>query len=167
MPRIAGLNVIAVLAAAIAMYFIGFVFYGLIFQEIWSQQTLENHGLVAVGEGATLTGEPLMAEMQRIPGAMEMAPAMSLGFVISLLTATGIAAVLKMAKPSGLGGALGTGLVLWAGFAATTLAYNVVYSSESRIIFGIDLAHLLLGYLAASAVIFLLDGKAMRANAAA
>jgi hypothetical protein len=117
-----------------------------------------------VGEGAALKGDALMAEMERIPGAMEMAPAMSLGFVISLLTALGIAAVMKMTRPARLGGALGLAVILWLGFAATTLAYNVVYSSESRIIFGIDLAHLLLGYLAASATIFLIDAKAIRGN---
>ncbi len=164
--RVAGVNLVAWLAAAIAMYFVGFIFYGLLFEEIWSQQTLENHGLVALGEGADLTGDALMAEMQRIPGAMDMGPAMGLGFVISLITALGLAMVLRLAKPSSLMSALRVGMIAWIGFAATTLAYNVVYSSESRIIFGIDLAHLLLAYLVGAAVIFLIDGKAVRGAAA-
>jgi hypothetical protein len=165
--RVAGVNLVAVLAAAVAMYLVGFVFYGLLFQEIWSQQTLENHGLAAPGEGANLTGDALMAEMQRIPGAMEMGPAMGLGFIISLITALGLAMVLRLAKPQSLMAALRIALIAWVGFAATTLAYNVVYSSESRIIFGIDLAHLLLGYLAGAAVIFVLDGKVVRGVAPA
>jgi len=163
--RVAGVNLVAVLAAAVAMYFVGFIFYGLLFQEVWSQQTLENHGLAAPGEGANLTGEALMAEMQRIPGAMEMGPAMGLGFVISLITALGLAMVLRLAKPQSLMSALRVGMIAWVGFAATTLAYNVVYSSDSRVIFGIDLAHLFLAYLAGAAVIFLVDGKTVRGAA--
>jgi hypothetical protein len=165
--RVAGVNLVAVLAAAVAMYFVGFIFYGLLFQEVWSQQTLENHGLAPAGGAASLTGDALMAEMQRIPGAMEMGPAMGLGFVISLITALGLAMVLRLAKPQSLMSALRVGMIAWVGFAATTLAYNVVYSSESRIIFGIDLLHLFIAYLAGSAVIFLVDGKTMRSAAPA
>lgn len=162
MPRIAGLNLVAVLAAAIAMYFVGFVIYGLVFQEVWSQQTLENHGILAPGEGANLTGQDLANAVMGIPGAMEMAPAMSLGFVISLAAAIGIAVMLRMTRPRSLAAALGTAAILWVGFAASTLAYNVVYSSESRIIFGIDLLHLFIGYLTGAAVIYIIDGKAIR-----
>lgn len=163
--RVAGVNLVAVLAAAVVMYFVGFIFYGLLFQEVWSQQTLENHGLAAPGEAASLTGEALMAQLQRIPGAMEMGPAMGLGFLISLITALGLAMLLRLTKPQSIMSALRVAMIAWIGFAATTLAYNVVYSSESRIIFGIDLLHLLLGYLGGAAVIFMMDGKAVRGAA--
>ncbi len=35
MPKIAGINVLGVLLAAIAMYFIGFIWYGMLFSEAW------------------------------------------------------------------------------------------------------------------------------------
>lgn len=167
MPRIAGVNLVAVLAAAVVMYLIGFAFYGAIFAEVWQQQTLENHGIVAPGQGATLTGQALMDALNAIPNALDMGPALGLGGVISLITALGIGLVLRLARAGSLGAALRVGFILWLGFAATTLAYNVVYSSESRIIFLIDLGHLLLAYLAGAAVIALIDGKAMKGAASA
>lgn len=134
----------------------------MIFTEIWSQQTLENHGVVAPGQGAALTGQALTDAMAQIPGAMEMGPALGAGFLISFITSLGIAFVLGMVRPASLAGALRVALVLWVGFAATTLAYNIVYSSESRIIYAIDLGHLFLGYMLAATLIFLIDGKAIR-----
>ena len=35
MPKIAGVNVRGVLLAAVAMFFIGFIWYGLVFTEPW------------------------------------------------------------------------------------------------------------------------------------
>jgi hypothetical protein len=166
MPRVAGLNLVAVLVAAVVFYFIGFLVYGLLLGDVWAQQILVNHGVVAADQASTLTGAALQEELAKIPGQMDMAPAMSLGFVISLVTAIGLALVLKMVKPASITGALGTAFVLWIGFAATTLSYNVVYSSESPIAFAIDLGHLLVAYLAAAAVLFLMDGKAMSGAAA-
>ena len=58
--------------------------------------------------------------------------------------------------------AIGNGFVLWFGFGATTLAYNVVYASNSPIVLAIDATHLFLDYLIASAVMFLIDGKRLR-----
>lgn len=163
MPRVAGVNIIAVLAGAVALFFVGFVFYGLVFQQLWSQQLLENHGVVPPGGGTALTGPALMEALAKIPNAMPMGPSMGLGFLISLITALGLALMLKMTKAASLAAALRCALLLWLGFAASTLAYNVVYYSESRISYFIDLAHTLVAYLAASAVIFLIDGKAIKA----
>ena len=35
MPKITGVNVLGVLLAAVAMFFIGFIWYGLLFTEPW------------------------------------------------------------------------------------------------------------------------------------
>ncbi len=166
MPRVMGLNLVAVLAGAVAMYFIGFLIYGLLFQEVWTQQNLVNHGLLAADEASTLTGDALLARSAEIPAHMDTGLAMGLGFVVSLVTACGMAAILNFLKPASMGAALGRAAVLWIGFAVTTLAYNVVYSSESPVLFGIDTMHLLLGYLAGAAVIYAIDGKAIRGDAA-
>lgn len=161
MPRVMGVNLLAALAGALAMYFIGFLIYGLLFQEIWTQQTLVNHGVVSANDAGSLTGDALMQELESLPAAMSPTLAMGVGFLISLTTALGVAAVLGLTKPASMRSALLHAVILWAGFAATTLSYNVVYSSESTIIFGIDLVHLFLGYLAAAAVIYAIDGSAL------
>ena len=161
MPRIAGLNVVAVLVAALAYYVVGAVFYGFVFMETWGQEQLINHGADPAAAHA-LTGTALFDAVSAIPGTLDMGTAYGLGFVVSLVTTIGIALVLKMAKPASIVAALGTAFVLWVCFAATGLAYNVLYSTESRTIFVIDLAHLLTAFLLSTAVLFLIDGKALR-----
>ncbi len=165
MPRVAGINVVAWLAGAIAIYFIGFIIYGLTLGSVWAQQNAMDHGLVTPEQASSLTMEQL--ETMTIPGALDTTLAMSLGFVISLVTSLGLCIAQGMMKPKSLAEALRNGFILWLGFAATTLSYNVVYGSFSRVTFGIDMLHLFLDYLAASAVIFLLDGKVLSGAQAA
>jgi hypothetical protein len=168
MPRVAGLNIVAVLAGALAMWIVGALFYTVLFGQVWQQQTLENHGIVGAGQAAALAGDALMAELKKIPNQMPEGLAYGLGFLISLFVAVGLGLLMKMSKPSSTGSAVGIAILAWLAFAAPTLTYNVVYSSESRVIFGIDLLHLFTGYLVAAVVIFLIDGKALRgANAPA
>ncbi len=160
MPRVAGLNLVAVLVAAIAFYAVGMIIYGFAVTEVWGQHTLINHGM-APDQASALKGEELMAAVMAIPNSMGPALAYGLGGGVALVTTTGIALVLNMTKPASLGGALQRAFVLWLCFAATTLSYNVLYSSESRTIFAIDLAHLFIAYHLAASVLFLMDGKAM------
>jgi hypothetical protein len=166
MPRVAGLNIVAVLAATVAFYAVGMVIYGFTLSQLWGEEMLRNHGLLAPGATAP-TGEALMAEFEKVPGAMDPAMAYGVGFVITLVTTIGIALVLKMAKPASIGAALGTGFILWLCFAATGLSYNVVYSMESQVIFGIDLMHTFIAFMLATAVLFLIDGKAMSGTGSA
>ncbi len=166
MPRVMGVNLVAALAGGVAMYFIGFVFYGVVFQEVWSQQLLENHGVVGIGEGASLSGEELANALAQIPQHMDVGLAMGLGFVVALVTAFAIAAVLTMTKAASMGAALSRAALLWIGIAVTTLAYNVLYYSESPTNFGIDVLHTLLAFLAAAAVVYAIDGKAIRGEPA-
>jgi hypothetical protein len=160
MPRVAGLNIVAVLAAAVAFYAVGMVIYGFVFMEAWGQQQLINHG-VPEADATALRGTDLFNRLNQIPGAMSAGVAYGLGFLVSLVTTLGIAIVMKLTRPASLGAALGTAFVLYLCFGGTTLAYNVLYSTESKVIFGIDLLHFFLAYHAAAAVLFLIDGKAM------
>lgn len=167
MPRVAGLNLVAVLVATVAFYAVGMIIYGFTVTEVWGQHTLINHGM-APDQASALKGEELMAALNAIPNALGPAMAYGLGFLVALVTTTGIALVLNMTRPASLGGALQRAFVLWLCFAATTLSYNVLYSTESRTIFAIDLVHLFIAYHLAASVLFLMDGKAMSqaANAA-
>lgn len=163
MPRIAGVNIVAVIAAALAIFFIGFIIYGIVLGEVWANENLSDHGVLAQYNALT---DAQKADF-KVPGALGMAPAMILGFVISLVTALGMAIAQKIMKPPTIAQALRNGFVLWFGFAATSLSYSVVYGGFSRVTLSIDLVHTLLDYLAASAVIFLIDGKAMKSAAPA
>ena len=163
MPRVAGVNLVAWLAAAVAIYSVGFLIYGVVFGTLWAQQTVLDHGLVTADRASQLTQTDL-ANL-KIPGAMDMTLSMSLGGVISIVTALGVSIAQRLMKPQSLVAALSNGFVLWFGFAATTLAYNVVYSSNSTTVWAIDMTHLFLDYLIASAVVFLIDNKALRGEA--
>lgn len=158
MPRVAGLNLVAVILATIAFYAVGMVIYGFTLTEVWGNETLKNHGLLEPG-AAALTGNALMARLQEIPGTMSPGMAYGLGFLISLVTVIGIAFVLGMARPASLMAAMGTAFLLWFCFAATGLSYNVVYSSESVTIYWIDLMHTLIAFLLSSAVLYLMDSR--------
>jgi hypothetical protein len=164
MPRIAGVNIVAWLAAAIAMFFVGFVIYGLLFQQAWQGELLAYLNLADSAEGGAAMD--MNQAQQLIAGGKDPTLNMALGGVISLVTALGLALLIRMVKPASLGGALGVGFVAWFGFAATTLAYDPVYAYASTTIFGIDLVHTLINYLLASAIIFLIDSKAISGAAA-
>lgn len=151
------LRFLHILAAALTMFLVGFLTYGVAFRELWSQQTLIDRGLTSPADAVSLTGEALTAELARIPNQLPQLQSIVLGFGVYLLTAAGLSAILRIARPASLSWALRLCFVIWAAFAATTLAYNVVYSSESRILFLLDLGHLLIGYLLAGLILFRLD----------
>jgi hypothetical protein len=165
MPRVAGLNLVAVIMAAIAFYVVGMIIYGFALTDVWGNEMLKNHGLAEAGAPA-LAGAELMAKLEEIPGTMDPGMAYGVGFIISLATVIGIAFVLKMARPASVLAAMGTAFVLWLCFIATGLSYNVIYSSESTTIYWIDLMHTLFAFLLSAAVLFLMDMKAISGTAA-
>jgi hypothetical protein len=164
MVPLARLRLLHILLAALAMFLVGFLTYGVAFRELWSQQTLIDRGLVSPADAVGLTGEALAAELARIPNQLPQLQSIVLGFGVYLLTAAGLSTMLRLARPASLSGALRLSFVIWAAFAATTLAYNVVYSSESRLLFLLDLGHLLVGYLLAGLILFSLDKQGRKST---
>src|SRR5689334_770832 len=81
--RVAGVNLLAVLAGAVVFYMVGFLFYGVLFTNVWGNETLKNHGLLA-HDAPPLDTEAMMAQMQQIPGAMSAGMAYGLGFLLTL-----------------------------------------------------------------------------------
>lgn len=157
--KIGGISVVAVLAGGVAHFFVGFLFYGLLFAQLWQQQFLVARGAATPEAAGALTGQPLLDAVTAIPGQMEMAPSMGLGLVVSLVVAAVIGALQAATKPADLLGALKLGALVWLGFAATTLTYNITYSGEPVVVYAIDLAHTFVAYAAASAVLWFLRGK--------
>ena len=134
MPKIAGINVVAVIVAAIVIYAVGFLWYGVLFSDAW---------VSAMGYTE--------AELQ------ESSPAwMAVGFVISLLTAIGLAVALRwnaIASPASAARRAG---VLWLFFGLPFCMYGWVYDpAHSTTLLLIDASHLFVGWVAAAIVLSL------------
>lgn len=162
--RVAGVNLLAVLAGTVVFYVVGAMLYGFVFTDVWGNEMMKNHGLLAP-DAPPVDTEGVKAAIMSLPGAMGPGEAYGLGFLLTLVTTFGIAFVITKTKAASLPAVLGCAFVLWLCFGAMTLGYNVLYSTESKVIFGIDLLHLFLGYHLAAALIFLVDGKALKAAA--
>jgi hypothetical protein len=158
MPK-KGVNILAVLLASIAIFMIGFLFYGVLFKEMWTQHFVETRGAVAPGDGVKLTGDALALAVATIPGQLAMPQSLALGFLVAVLQALGLGALLRLTRPASLLGALRTASLAWGGFTATALAYNVVYSGEPREVFLVDLAHTLLAFLVGAVILYFVDGR--------
>ena len=139
MPRIFGVNIIAWLVSAVALYFVGFVFYGLLFSEAWVSLWNFSPEQIEAAEAAA-------------------GPSMALGFVISLATAFFIGLALKKFGAEGLVPVTRKAVFLWAGFVVTTLAYDTVYALQPVMLLVIDSAHLLVGFIVVAVLHDLLDG---------
>ncbi|KPP83126.1 MAG: protein of unknown function DUF1761 [Oceanicaulis sp. HLUCCA04] len=131
MPRIFGHDLLAVIAAAVAIYIIGFLIYGLLFSAYWMAQ----YGYTA----DSFAGHEWK---------------MLLGPVMPILTVLGLAALFQTAGASGLKSHLRIGFIAWAGFSLTALLYGFAYGvTMTPGALALDAVHLLLGILAASAIL--------------
>jgi hypothetical protein len=131
MPRIFGHDLLAVIAAAVAIYIIGFLIYGLIFSAYWMAQW-------------GYTPDSFAGHEWKI----------FLGPIMPILTVLGLAALFQAAAASGLRTHLRIGFIAWAGFSLSTLLYGFAYGTMMTPgALALDAVHLLLGVLAASAIL--------------
>lgn len=131
MPRIFGHDLLAVIAAAVAIYIIGFLIYGLLFSGFWMAQ----YGYTA----DSFAGHEWK---------------MFLGPIMPILTTLGLAALFQAANASGLNAHIRIGVIAWAGFSLSTLLYGFAYGTMvTPGALALDAIHLLLGILAASAIL--------------
>ena len=130
--RFGGVNLLAVLVAAIAIWAIGFVIYGVLFEEQWMTW-------------AGVSAEAAETEMWR----MAFSP------VMPILTAIGLAVIYRWKGVTDLRRAMVTSLVLWLCFGFVILMYGWTYSSQPAELLALDSAHILLNYLVGGAIIAL------------
>ncbi len=128
--RVMGLNLMAVIAAAAAIWLIGFLLYAVLFAELWTQW---------------MGWSP--AETER--GAARM-PFM---VVMPALQAFGIALVIKWRDEPGWFDGLKVGLALALFLTVAGRMYGWVYSFERTELFGLDTLHFLLTHMAAGAIL--------------
>ena len=127
---IVGDNWLAIGAGAIAFYAVGFVIYGLAFSKLWMQ----------------LSG---YTKEQLAPHTWKMA----VSPIMPILTAFGLALILKMAHVTNLATGLMISLEIWFFIVLPVRLYNFVYSPEKPGILAMDAIHLLLGTLVAGGII--------------
>lgn len=127
---IVGDNWLAIIAAAVAFYAIGFLIYGALFSKLWMQ----------------LSG---YTKEQLAPHGWKMA----LSPIMPILTAIGLAIILKLCGVTDLMTGLTITLEIWLFVVVSTRLYSYVYSPEKPGLLVMDAIHLLLGYAAAGAII--------------
>ena len=122
--------IVPVLVAAIAMFGIGFLIYGLLFEDLWVRLS----GLSA-------------AEAEAGMGRMWLSP------VMPLLLAVGLSTVYRWTNVHRLGQALHVSVWLWLCFVFPVLLYGFAYSREHPGLLLMDAIHLLLNLLVGGAII--------------
>jgi hypothetical protein len=127
---IVGDNWLAIIAAAVAFYAIGFVIYGAVFSRLWMQLS-------------GYTKEQLQPHMWK----------MALSPIMPILAAIGLAILLKMAGVDNLATGLVVTFQIWFFIVLSTRLYSFVYSPEKPGLLVMDAIHLFLGFMAAGAVI--------------
>jgi len=118
--RFQGHNVLAILVAAIAIYAVGFVIYGLVFEQAW---------IAASG----YTREEVETGMSKMP----FSP------IMPILIAIGLSLVIKWRNKPGLMSGVVTGLLMAALFLFPERLYAYVYSPVGgATLLGIDTLHI-------------------------
>lgn len=127
---IAGDNWMAVLTAAGAIYAVGFLIYGVVFTGLWLR----------------LSGYT-KEQLQPHTWKMAVSP------VMPILTAIGLAILFKLTRVDNLAMGVLLAAQVWFFIVLSTRLYSFVYSPEKAGLLIMDAVHLLLGYIAAGAII--------------
>jgi len=136
MPRIVGVNAVGALLAAIVMFIVGFVFYGVLFGDVFMQ-----------ARGFSV--EEFEGNSPAWMGA---------GFLIELVAAIGIGWVIKAKGSKGLVPCLTTGLMLAVLVALPMLAYDFAYGWRHDVAgLFVDWGHALAAFAAGGVVLSFFD----------
>jgi len=134
----AKLNWLGIIVATVVAFFIGFLWYGLIFAEQW----------IALTGVADEGGDPMW---------------MMLGLVQTLVTMIGLGWFIARDGAAGWMGGFKIGLVAGVAFALMTSAYGFIYQTAPLGLLPIDWSHLLVVYAVGGALI---GGLRMKAKTA-
>lgn len=129
--RVMGHNVFAIILAALAIYAIEFVIFAV---------------LISPEQYMAFTG----VTMEQMEGGMARMP---FGIVPPLLAAIGLSLVIKWRNAPGLMGGVMTALIMAVLFAFGTSLYGYVYGPHIESYLPVNLAHFLVCYAAAGAIL--------------
>lgn len=132
MPKVLGFNIVAVAAASVAFFIVGFLWYGVIFADAWM-----------AAEGVT---------------AEEANPVWMVGgFVITIMQVLGLALILRWKGALTPMAAVQTAAIVWALLALPFSLYAYLYlPAHNTTLLAIDASHLLVGWLVSAGVLSLL-----------
>ena len=122
------LNWTGIIVATVVAFFIGFLWYGLIFEAAWLE----------------LTGQTKSEEMSMMP--------MAYGLAQTFVTMVGLGWFISRTGDGWMNGTK-TGLVASICFALTASAYNFIYETAAPGLLPIDWSHLLVIYAVGGAII--------------
>lgn len=129
--RSGGINWLAVIAAAIAIYALGFVIYGML---IPAESWMAMSGMTEAEKATAMTRMPFSV-------------------VMSIMTAVFLAVLFKWGKVADAMKGAQWGLVVALASAVPSMLYGWVYGGLSTDMTMIDCAHLLLGHISAGAIV--------------
>ena len=143
MPRILGLNPLAVLVAGLAFWMVGALWYGALFADLW----FGLWGFVEADE----------ARMEAV-----VAPAMTAGLIQCLLFAGFLATALKAVKAEGLTASIKWAVFFWAGFVLLAQAYGAIYALQPVLLLVLDAGHTLVGFIVMSVLLSVMESVAVK-----
>lgn len=126
------INFIAVLAASVAAFLVGALWYGPLFGKQWRM-------LMGIND-------------QKMGGKLTMAQALSGGFVATVVMVFILANFLPLHPALTIGIALTRAFLLWLGFIATVLLNSVFYEGKPFKLYIINASHYLVALLVAAAL---------------
>lgn len=155
MPKIAGVNPLGVLLGAVAMFFVGFIWYGVLFTEPW----MAANGLFFT-DASKETMQWLTADgletVSRDAGPNPMV--MLWGFVLSLVLSFGLGWHMKQKSISKLGTAALFGLWMGLLIGVPLMAYDTVYTPYGSLMgLFVDGSHTVVTFVAACAALSFFD----------
>jgi len=135
MKDIFGSSWVAILVATIAFYMVGFLIFGVLFSEQWL-------------ELAGMTEADAMARNEELGAMMYV-----WGLALTLAQVLGLAWVMNHVGASEIGTSLKVGATIAILFALPILGYNWLYEARPAAAVGIDIGHLLIGYMLSCAIL--------------
>ncbi len=124
-------NYLAVLVAALVYFFLGFLWYGVLFRDAWMKW---ERPLAPTPNGHNI---PLMYLF---------------AFVLALVLCWALALVCEWRKASLVSGA-GLGLLMWIGFVMTTTFTTTMFEERPHHLFAINYGYCLTGMVIAGAIL--------------
>lgn len=126
-----GLKPIPVVLATLVFWFLGFIWYALVFADAW----MAGHGIPADQAGGF--------DIYMVGGIL-----------ITFLQVVGLAFVLNWRNVSGIGEAVKTILMMWFLLALPIIMYAYLYlPAHNSTLLMIDASHLLVGWLASAVIL--------------
>lgn len=155
MPKIAGVNLLGVVLAAVAMFFIGFLWYGVLFQEPW----MNANGLFFADETKQSMQWLTADGIQSVASDAGPNPMVMLwGFVLSLVLSFGLGWHMKQKSISKAGTAALFGLWIGLLIGVPLMAYDTVYTPFGSLMgLFVDGSHTVVTFVAASLVLSFFD----------